>query len=244
MQQRCPAFDLAICFGIAIAIYTFQTYLSSKNAAKLRVTYDCFRDTVRSGDILLFSSNGRAAKAYRKCMGSPFNHVAIAVKDPVSGELFCFDSSMSPENESMVDVLSGMHKDGPAMYRLSDIKALESYGAMTVVPIVGPATSRERYKAIMDVAHRFKDWTFMRDMMFWTQKGLREAGLNPFRCSVKSAHERKSAFCSEFVTILLSTVGIADRRTDPSSVMPHHFASGKVPLLPGWFYGVPYMIVH
>jgi hypothetical protein len=91
-------------------------YSKKKDMAKIKLS-ELIRTEGQTGDIILFEG-WSVFGLFEECVTtSPYSHVAMLVRDPVTKDLYVWESSNA---DDLVDHISNQHKDGPRLINAHD----------------------------------------------------------------------------------------------------------------------------
>ena len=190
-------------------------------------TYSEIRGRIRSFDILLFSGRGIVSRGIQAITGSPWSHVAVALRLPGFDQLLCYESTTLSDQ---VDLRTGRHVKGVQLVQLSArLATYEGLAAWRAVEGPRPAgTNMAAGKFMREFQGRpyeENQWERLRSALDATRIGRNEP-------------DESSVFCSETVALLHRRVGIM-RETDvpANEFTPADFAGDRLPFAPGYSAG-------
>jgi len=178
-----------------------------------------FGEKVRSGDIILFTTDNLSGKIIRKFTSGEYDHIAIAFKFP-SGKC---------------GILESLQNTGVAAFLwdgLLKTKAYQEYKRIVIRPLILPL---ERKNRILKKIDRFVFDASQSKLNYGlgAKKWIRKKSF-----AVEPWDESRTYFCSELVAKCLKQVKLL--RTNPASCqyVPSDFAeASSIQLLKGCYYG-------
>lgn len=158
--------------------------------------YRALLDSIKTGDIILFSGGAMLSDVIKSIANSPASHVGFMVKlfDPVTKrkEIFVVESDIIEEG----DTLTNKHTDGINITRLSS-RLCNYLGVMIVHVPLKKALSQKRKKKLHKYIQCMREKGARFDI-----KQLVGAGLG-----IKQVEDLDDVFCSEFVGAGLKQIG-------------------------------------
>jgi len=178
-----------------------------------------FVEKVRSGDIILFTTDSFSGKLIRKFTSGEYDHIGIAFKFP----------------DGRCGILESLQNTGVAAFLWDELlktKGYKEYKRIVIRPLILPL---ERKKRILENINRFVIDAYQSKPKYghFAKKWIRRQSL-----SVEPWDESRTYFCSELVAKCLKQVKLL--RTNPASCqyVPSDFAeANSIQLLKGCYYG-------
>ncbi len=105
-----------------------------------KIPYEELKDSLKTGDIILFSGQYRVSKIVEKLEGSKWSHVTMVIRLPEFEEALLYEATALT---NLPNLLDGSHLTGPKIVNLKD--RLETYGD-DLVPYTPPLYAVRRLK--------------------------------------------------------------------------------------------------
>ena len=177
-------------------------------------------DTLRTGDLLLFSGRGFTSDVIRVFTRSPWSHIGMVLHLPGQPEPLVLESTTLSESP---DVTLGHPIAGVALVPLH--RKIRDYpGAVAVRRRHGPNLSERQQRMVARMARRllhrpYKNYVFCNALDVLTGFTRRP--------------DQRGWFCSELVAELYRRLGWLPLDTRPSTLVPGHFGSRHMRLQHG-----------
>jgi hypothetical protein len=180
--------------------------------------YENIRDTLDTGDLLLYSGVGPVSMSIRLVTRSKWSHIGVVIR-PKDFDMVCVLQSTTLSKSK--DVISGTEVEGVQINLLSE--SLRDYKGDVAVRKLGV----ERTDDMRDTISNFRREVHGRPYEERKMELLKSAydffgGAN--------AEDLSSLFCSELVAELYQRIGLLSEEKPSNEYTPKDFA-GNVPLL-------------
>ncbi len=180
------------------------------------------QDSLKTGDLVLFSRKGRISSGIRFITHSKWSHIGMVVRNDHHNEPLLFESTIA---DNVCDVESQKRLKGVQLVTLRE--RLSSYeGGVSVRLLV-----LERTEEMLDALHQFHDEVRGRPFEQKKAEFIRAAYDGPFG---HNQEDLSSLFCSELIAEAYQRMGLLAEDKASNEYTPRDFSDkGRLSLLKG-----------
>ena len=180
----------------------------------MQKTYESIRDTLDTGDLVLFSGTSHVSNFLKLCTFSKWSHVGMVVRIPDWDQVLLWESTTLGHVQDFID---GKAKRGVQTVLLSErIRAYRGDVAIRQL------TRFERTDEMRHSLCAFRRWAKNRDYEQRTLELIRAAYDGPFG---ENQEDLSSLFCSELVAEAYQRMGLLSDDLPSNEYTPRDFSS-------------------
>ena len=184
------------------------------------------RPRIRSFDILLFQGRGLISRAIQAVTGSPWSHVALALRLADQDWVLCYESTTLSD---IPDLVTGSRVKGVQAVPLS--QRLAAYGGSVAWrPVEGRRYPDDETQAV-DFLRRYRGVPYERNQVELLCSALDATELG------RNQPDASSVFCSELAALLLREVGVLGGEAPANEFTPADFSRTALPFSEGYSAG-------
>lgn len=195
--------------------------MSAPTLATLLPAFDGLRNTLDTGDVLLFAGNSPLCRRIQRFTGSRWSHSALVARPHAKGPLLLWEATMAAD---LPDVAT--HEIGPGV-RLFDLEQwLRYYGGETVIRPLRVERTPEMRGALLEFYHeaRGRPYETSRMELF---RSFYDGPLGANR-----SEDDNSYFCSELVAEAFQRMGLLPAAPAANEYTPRDFSTERRTPLP------------
>jgi len=183
--------------------------------------YSEIRDTLKTGDIVLFSGEGFISNLIKFMTRSPWSHVGMVIRSEVLDMLLLWESTTLSK---LKDIHSDTMKQGVQMVGLS--ARVDSYeGLVGIRSLEGVEMNQSRMRALADFRAEMKDRPYEQNKL----ELAKSAYDGPFG---HNEEDLSSVFCSELVAEMYERWGLLPEKVSSNEYTPANLGN-PIDLLEG-----------
>ncbi len=193
-----------------------------------RATYRQLRDTLSTGDLLLFDGDGIISRGIQLLTDSHFSHIGMAIVSSELDTIFCWESTTL---STVKDADTGLATKGVQLVLLSD--RLNTYqGKVSVRHLLGESLTEHDLRDLSSLRQRLKGTPYEEDDL-----ELLFSALDYFDQD-DGEEDLSSLFCSELVAEAYQTLGLLPPCKPSNEYTPADFSEKEdMELLNGFHLG-------
>ena len=184
--------------------------------------YKEIRDSLRTGDIVLYAGKSGFSQWIKQFTGSRWSHVGMVFRMPQFEFITVWESTTGSKAK---DVISGKHRDGVQMFQLS--QRLANYDGEIAIRRLHGVDLTERLTALETLRKELKGKPYET-----SQFELLAAVID--KVDIYTEEDLSSVFCSELVAEAYQRLGLLSEDKPSNEYVPAEFSSEReITLLQG-----------